>query len=151
MPSVFPVSQHPMIKAVLNRLVPAGAGFPGAGDLDLIELLDRAASAHASTRRMFVEGMRQISVESARRHGKSFQDLPAAEQDGLLRYVEGQQRAFFEALVSHVYTSYYSHATVIELLGLEVRAPQPLGHALPPFDPTITRAMSERRPFYRRT
>lgn len=150
MASVFPFSQHPMIKAVLNRLVPAGAGFPGAGDLDLIAHLDGAANAAAATRRMFVEGMRQIGVESERRHAKSFEDLAAAEQDAVLRHVEGEHRAFFEALVSQVYTSYYSHAVVIQLLGLEARPPQPLGHALPPFDPTITRVMSARRPLYRR-
>ena len=98
---------------------------------------------------MFVEGMRRIGVESERRHAKVFEDLAAAEQDAVLRHVESEHRAFFEALVSQVYQGYYSHPAVIQLLGLEVRPPQPLGHALPPFDATLSRSMGQRGALYR--
>ncbi len=149
MARVFPASQHPLIRAVLNRLIPAGGGFPGAGDLDLLDHLDRAAVSSAGTRRMFVEGVRQIGLESERRHAKGFEDLAVAEQDAVLRNIESERRAFFETLVSHVYQGYYSHPTVIQLLGLEGRPPQPLGHALPPFDAAVTHSMSKRGALYR--
>jgi hypothetical protein len=149
MASVYPASQHPLIRAALNRLVPAGDGFPGAGALDLLDHLDRSASV-SGNRRMFVEGMRQIGLESERRHGKAFEDLSAAEQDAVLGHVESEHRAFFGALVSHVYQGYYSHPAVIRLLGLEARPPQPLGHTIAPFDPGTTRSMSQRSPLYRR-
>ena len=68
----------------------------------------------------------------------------------MLRHVEGEHRAFFEGLVSHVYQGYYSHPTVIQLLGLEARPPQPLGYTLPPFDAAITRPMSKRGALYQR-
>jgi hypothetical protein len=146
---VFPASQHPLIRAVLNRLIPAGGGFPGAGELDLLDHLDRAACSSAETRRMFVDGMRQIGVESGQRHGRAFEELAPAEQDAVLRHVESDRRAFFEALVSQVYQGYYSHPAVVRLLGLEARPPQPLGHALAPFDVTLVRSMSARAPLYR--
>ena len=149
MPRVFPESQHPLVRAVLNRLVPPGGGFPGAGDLELLHHLDRAASASTAIRRMFVEGMRQIAVESERRHARSLEDLTPALQDAVLRQVEGEHRAFFESLVSQTYQAYYSHPTIVQLLGLEARPPQPLGHALPPFDPTLTRPVSTRGALYR--
>ena len=149
MPSVFPASQHPMIRTVLNRLVPAGSGFPGAGDLDLLDHLDRAANASASSRRMFVEGFQRIALESESRHARVFEELSGSEQDSVLRHVESERRAFFEALVSRVYESYYSHPDVIRLLGLEARPPQPLGHTLPPFDSSVTRSMGQRGPLYR--
>jgi gluconate 2-dehydrogenase subunit 3-like protein len=149
MARVFPASQRPLIRAVLNRLIPAGGGFPGAADLDLLDHLDGAACSSSAARRMFVEGMRQIGLESERRHGKGFEDLVAAEQDAVLRHVEAEHRAFFEALVSHVYQGYYSHPAVIQLLGLEARPPQPLGHSLPPFDAAVTGPMSKRRALYR--
>jgi len=149
MPSVFPASQHAVIKAILNRLVPAGAGFPGAGDLDLLVHLERAAGSSPAARRMFVHGVRQIGLESERRHARIFEDLAADDQDAVLRHVESQHPTFFEALVTHVYLGYYSHPAVIERLGLEARPPQPLGHVLPPFDPAITRSMSQRGPLYR--
>ena len=149
MPSVFPASQHPMIRAVLNRLVPAGSGFPGAGDLDLLDHLDRAANASARARRLFVEGFRRIALESERRHGVAFEAMSAPDQDAVLRHLESEHGMFFDALVTHVYLGYYSHPDVITLLGLEARPPQPLGYSLPPFDPTVIRSMRGRGTLYR--
>jgi len=149
MAKVFPASQFPLLKAVLNRLIPAGGEFPGAGDLDLVDHLDRVAASSPAARRMFVDGLRQINLGSERRDARAFEDLAPAEQDAVLRNVEGEHRAFFEALVSHVYQAYYSHPAVIQLLGLEARPPQPLGHALPPFDAGITHSMSKRGTLYR--
>lgn len=149
MAKTFPASQHPLIRAVLNRLIPADAGFPAAGDLDLIDHLDRAAGSSAGTRRLFVDGMRQIALESEQRHGQGFEDLDAAKQDAVLQHVEREHLAFFEALVRDVYQRYYSHPTVIQLLGMEARPPQPLGHMLPPFDAAVTRTMSKRAALYR--
>ena len=98
---------------------------------------------------MFVEGIRQVRLESERRHARAFEELAGAEKDAVLRHVEGASPRFFEALVSQVYQGYYSHPTVVRLLGLEVRPPQPLGHTLPPFDPTLMRSMSQRGALYR--
>lgn len=146
---VFPPRTHALIRAAMNRLVPAGAGFPGAGDLDLIDALDRVAGESAATARLFVEGVRQIGAESERRHGPAFEDLGGSDQDAVLQAVEREQPAFFEALVRWVYVLYYSHPTVIPLLGLEMRPPQPLGHVLPPFDTALTEAMRKRGPLFR--
>jgi len=139
MAKAFPDGQIPLLRAALNRLIPPGGDFPGAGDLELLDHLDRVACASPRARRMFVEGVRLMALESGRRHGTAFEDLPPAEQDTVLRHVETSQPAFFEAFVSEVYQAYYSHPAVIALLGLEVRPPQPLGHALPPFDAAVTR------------
>lgn len=146
----FSDSQIPMLKAALNRLVPPGGDFPGAGDLDLLDHVDRVACGSPRARRMFVEGVRQIVLESERRHGQSFEALASREQDAVLRHVEAGQRAFFEALVSHVYQAYYNHPTIIALLELEARPPQPLGHALAPFDAAIIRSAGARAPLYRK-
>jgi len=149
MAGAFSVSQIPLLRAALNRIIPPGGDFPGAGDLDLLDHLDRVACASARARRMFVEGVRLIALESERRHGTSFEDLAPAEQDTVLRHVEAGQRAFFEVFVSEVYQAYYSHPTVVVLLGLEVRPPQPLGHALLPFDAAVTRPPAGRGALYR--
>lgn len=150
MPRAFSGFQVPLLKAALNRLVPPGGDFPGAGDLDLLDHLDRVACTTPSTRRMFVEGVRQIALESERRHGQSFENLASGDQDVVLRQVEAGQGAFFEAFVSTVYQAYYNDSAVIALLGLEARPPQPLGHALPPFDAAIMRSTAGRAAIYRK-
>ncbi len=146
---VFPPRTHALINAALNRLVPAGSGFPGAGDLSLIDALDRAAGESPATARRFVEGVRQIGLDSEQRHGRAFEELDGADQDAVLRAVEGEQPAFFESFVRWVYVLYYSHPAVIPLLGLETRPPQPLGHALPPFHTAMTAAMRTRAALFR--
>ena len=150
MSRAFSDSQVPLLKAALNRLVPPGGDFPGAGDLDLLDHLGRVACATPSALRMFMEGVRQIALESERRHGQSFEDLASGEQDAVLRQVETGQRAFFEAFVSTVYQAYYNHPAIIALLGLEARPPQPLGHALPLFDAAIIRSAAGRAALYRK-
>ena len=150
MPKALAASQRALLRSALDRLIPAGGGFPGAGDLDdLLDHLDGAAASSPGMRRMFAEGLRQIGIESERRHGRVFEDLDGAAQDAVLRHVEGEHPAFFEALVRHAYQGYYSHPTVVRLLGLEARPPQPLGHACPAFDAAITRSMSQRGALYR--
>ena len=150
MARAFSDSQIPLLRAALNRLVPPGGDFPGAGDLDLQDHLDRVACPSPRARRMFVDGVRLIALESGRRHGTSFEDLAPADQDTVLQHVETNQRAFWDVLVSEVYQAYYSHPTIIVLLGLEVRPPQPLGHALPSFDAAVTRPTAGRGALYRK-
>jgi len=149
MARAFPDSQIPLLRAALNRLIPPGGDFPGAGDLELLDHLDRVACGSPRARRMFVEGVRLIALESERRYGTSFEELAPADQDTVLQHVEAGQRVFFDAFVSEVYQAYYSHRTIIDLLGLEVRPPQPLGHVLPPFDAAVTRPTAGRRALYR--
>jgi len=149
MAGAFSVTQIQLLKAALNRIIPPGGDFPGAGDLDILDHLDRVACASPRARRMFVEGVRLIALESERRHGTPFADLSPGDQDTVLRHVETNQRAFFEAFVSEVYQAYYSHRVIVALLGLEVRPPQPLGHPLPPFDATVTRPPAGRGALYR--
>jgi hypothetical protein len=149
MARVFADSQVPVMRACLNRLIPAEGDFPGAGDLDLVDHLDRVAAASAATRRMFADGVRAIELESEHRHTRAFAELDGPTQDAVLEGVERVHPVFFEALVCAVYGAYYSHAAVIERLGLDVRAPQPLGHALAQFPEAITEAIGKRPPLYR--
>jgi len=150
MTRVLEPGAHGLVRAALNRLIPAGGQFPGAGDIDLIPLLDEAAGASPAAIRMYAEGILQIALESERRYRQRFDELTGAEQEAVLRAIEQAQPAFFETLLRQVYVLYYSHPSVIPLLGLGTEPPQPAGHALTAFDPALTSAMGQRPPLYRR-
>jgi len=150
MARVFEPGTHALLRAVLNRLIPAGNQFPGAGDVELLPRLDEAAGASPMAIRMYVDGVQQITLESERRYQRRFEELAGAEQDSVLRAIDQERPVFFESLLRQVYVLYYSQPIVMPLLGLEAGSPQPAGHALPPFDPALTRAMGQRPPFYRR-
>jgi hypothetical protein len=51
--------------------------------------------------------------------------------------------------VQHTYSGYYSHPTVIRLLGLEARPPQPRGYHLEPLDFTLLDNVKQRGSLYR--
>ena len=146
--------QRALLAAVLNRIVPARDDLRGAGDLGVADAIDATLAASPTLRRLFLEGLLLIELESARRAGsaaRDFGDLDADQQDDALRAVELAWPAFFAALVSHTYRGYYTLPEVHAAIGYPDRPPQPLGHRLPAFDPALLARQRQRAPFWRRT
>ena len=59
-------------------------------------------------------------------------------------------QAFFAALIEHTYRGYYTDPRVYTAIGYTHRPPQPLGHELPLFDPSLLEKQRQRAPFWRR-
>lgn len=146
---VLTPSQAELLRLVLNRLVPASGPFPPAGDLGLVAHLDRVAGAAPDARRILLEGLQRIEMLAGRGRPGGFATLPGDEQDAVLHDVEHQHPAPFEALLQHTFSAYYSHPTVVQLLGVE-GPPQPRGHPVEAFDAGLTENVRRRRPVYRR-
>jgi hypothetical protein len=142
-------AQRALLKAVLNRIVPAGADLPGAGDLDVGERIEHTLAGSPRLSRLFLDGLREIEITAG--VAPEFVDLDAARQTGVLEEVEQHAPAFFVALVEHTYRGYYALAAVQRAVGFEPRPPQPLGHTLPPFDPALLDQQRQRAPFWRQT
>ena len=149
MPAFFVASQQTLLSHVLNRLIPATGDFPGAGDLGVVSYIDTVVGRFAELKRLFAEGLTHIALVSQAQQGQEFIDLADDHKDAVLRQVETLHPAFFEALVQHTYSGYYSHPTVVRLLGLEARPPQPRGYHLEPLDPTLLDNIKQRSPLYR--
>ena len=149
MPAFFVASQQTLLSHVLNRLIPATDDFPGAGDLGVASYVDTVVGRSAELKRLFAEGLTHIALASQALQGQEFIDLADDQKDAVLRQVETLHPAFFEALVQHTYSGYYSHPTVIRLLGLEARPPQPRGYHLEPLDLTLLDRVKQRGPLYR--
>jgi hypothetical protein len=144
--ATFTPAQRELVRLVLNRLIPAEAGFPAAGDLGIADHLEAIAATAPAARRGLLEALGEI--ERAGGRGGGFAALPGEAQDAALRDVEGRHRELFEALVLHTYSGYYSHPEVVRLLGV-TEPPQPRGYLLEPFDPALTAAVGKRPPLYR--
>ena len=149
MPAFFVASQQLLLSAVLNRLIPAADDFPGAGDLGIASYVDMVVGRFADLRRLFAEGLTHIALVSQAQQGQEFIPLADDHKDAVLRQVETLHPVFFEALVQHTYSGYYSHPTVIRLLGLEARPPQPRGYHLEPLDLTLLDHVKQRGSLYR--
>jgi hypothetical protein len=148
-PSFFTAAQHEFLAGILNRIVPAGGNFPGAGDLGVVSYLDAVVGRVADLKRLFAQGLAQIAIASQAQYGREFVGLSDGQKDAVLHHVETTDPAFFEALVQHTYSGYYSNPTVIRLLGLEVWPPQPRGYHLEPFDLGLLDNIKQRGLLYR--
>ena len=144
MTAATPQLDRPLLAAVLDRLIPAGDGFPGAGSIATDYVLT-TAERDPTLAALLAAGLAAVTVEA----GGALFDVPDAEQDALLRRVEAAQPAFFDALVTHTYSGYYSNPLVQQLIGLEPGPPHPRGHLLEPTDWTILERVRALPPLYR--
>jgi hypothetical protein len=139
-------ARRDLLAVVLDTLVPAGDGFPGAGAAALDHVLGMAA-ASADLERLLSDGLRVVE-ETSQRDG-DFASLSADGREALLRRVEQSHAEFFEALVRHTYDGYYSHPAVIARLGLDATPLHPRGHRVETMDlPDLARVRA-RGPIYR--
>ena len=148
-PAFFAAVQRELLVRVLNCLVPAAGAFPGAGDLDVASYLDRVVGQSAALKRLFAQGFVQLTLTSQAQYAQPFTMLLEGQCDAVLRHVETMAPEFFEALVTHTYSGYYSHPAIVRLLGMEGRPPQPRGHHLEPLDLNLLDNIKQRQPIYR--
>jgi len=148
-PNFFAAAQRELLAVVLNYLVPAAGAFPGAGDLGVGSYLDRVVGQSAALKRLFAQGLVQITLTSQAQYAQPFSVLLEGQCEAVLRHVETTAPEFFEALVTHTYSGYYSDPTIVRLLGLEGRPPQPRGYHLEPLDLSLLDNIKQRQPIYR--
>ena len=142
-------AQRDLLRAVLDRLIPADDHFPGAGELGIGPVVERSLVNSGTARRRFLEGLATIDVTSWRVADAGFLDLSSEQQDAVLKSVEQAAPEFFDQLVNLTYRGYYVNPTIIGLVGAETRPPQPIGHVLPAFDPALLAKVRARGPIYR--
>lgn len=150
-PSVLEPDRRALLSAILDRLIPREGGRAGAGESGVGDYVERTLAVSASLRRRILDGLVEVDLASNRSTGRGFEGLDPEMQDAVLRAVELTDPPWFAALISHAYRGYYTLARVHAAIGYESRPPQPLGHTLPPFDPSLLDLQRSREPFWRRT
>jgi len=146
---VFTEAQESLLLDIMNRIIPAEDGFPGAGDLGLASHIDSAVGGSALLMRLFLDGLSHVEIEAHQAAAKEFSDPSPGEKDQVLKSVERERPGFFRALVQHTYNDYYTNPAVFPLIGYEGRPPQPGGYPMKPFDPSLLDNVKKRLPLYR--
>jgi len=138
-------ARRDLLALVLDTLVPASGGFPGAGAVALDHVLAVAAASAE------LESLLARIAEAARADGVSgFAGLSPGDRENVLRRIERSHPDFFDALVRHTYDGYYAHPTVIARLGLEPGPLHPRGHRIETADLPDLARVATRGPIYRR-
>ncbi len=141
-------SQHALVTAMLDRLIPPQDDMPGAGEVGVADYLDSIAAGSGQLARLFSRGLQGVEIAAARL-GPGFDGLSGDQQDEVLRGVESANPEFFDRLVAHTYNGYYGNPTVVEALGIDPRPPQPRGNSVERGDLGSLRAVMERGQAYR--
>ena len=116
-----------LVGAVLDTLIPSGNGLPPAADIALDFILNEA---HVSPD--FAS-----HVEAILSHLADFTNLDATQREAALQQAQQHEPKALADLLRLTYAAYYTDPSVLDILGSERRPPQPLGHTLAPFDPSL--------------
>ena len=167
--TVLTDAQRGLLTQVVDRIVPAGGGLPGAGEIGVAEFVESASGSkqgqdrrpraepapysirggNPSATRLLVDGLKLIEMTAVRHGPGAFSDLDGDTQDEVLRAVESESPEFFSELVRLTYVGYYSQPRIAAGLGLEARPPQPLGYELEQADLSPLDNVRKRGPVYR--
>ena len=140
--------QQALLTAVLNRIVPAHADMPAAGDLGVADFVANIAAAATHRRRILLDGLAQIEI-AAQERGASFDALPPATQTATMQAVADANPAFFQELVTQTYRGYYTNATVFDQL--KYRPPNRADYHPQPFDESLLEPVRQRGPIWAQT
>ena len=146
--SFFSAAQIELVNEVLNRIIPANEELPGAGEI-AVNYLDQVVGGSPRLKRIFNHGLSQIEVGAYRMYTQDFPSLSGEQIDVVLRQVEVDEGEFFDLLVRQTYNGYYTDPRIVELLGLEARPPQPLGHRVDQGNITLIENVKNRGIAYR--
>ena len=139
--NIFDAAQRDLLRAALNRIVPASGDMPGAGDLGIGAFVEGVVAGSGKLRRAFLDGLVQIEL-AAQQRGGSFISLSPQAQSETLQAIEVEQSEFFQTLVTQTYRGYYTDETVFDLL--KYRAPNRADYNPTPLDESLLEPVRQR-------
>lgn len=124
---------------LLDTLLPGDADFPpGRGIAARLRAHDRFGQP--------LEGVLQALPDG-------FDQMAQADRIAAVQQAEAADPVTFDALIIGAYSLYYTDPAVAHVIGRltghSAAPPQPLGHALAPFDPAMVAVPAGRGPLYR--
>ena len=109
--AVLTAAQGVALTAALNQLIPAGAGMPAAGDVQVARYIDGVMADAPHLRQPILGLLTQLP------DAEQITQLPVAELEARLASLQQAQPEQFAVLLQATYTGYYSHPTVLAKLG----------------------------------
>ena len=125
--AVLTTSQRRAFDCVLDLIVPPSPDgrMPGAADVDVLHYLLESEPASMPTLR---GELNRLETDAQLRFGAAFADLDPHARQRLVNSLRLDDPHFLRGLALHTFTCYYQHDRVLAALGIEPRAPYPLGY-----------------------
>jgi hypothetical protein len=140
-----------MLASLLDEVVPPSADgrLPGAGALGLTHHIARTVERTPMLRPVLEYGLSALADLARKTNPKGFAALSPPERADLWREFAASDQFFLPAFLFLVYSGYYQHPRVVEVLGLEPRAPHPKGYPMEADDLTLLEPVRRRGKIYR--
>ena len=134
-----------LIKAILNRLIPANDELPAAGDMGLSPEIISLAAKQGRFNKLFSR-----AVNRFKSHNTDFIDIDSNSQDQRIDEFEHKEPELFETLINISYIVYYKQSVVHKKIGWNGAPPQPDGNKMLPWNDSVLVNIRNRDPFWRK-
>lgn len=135
--------------AFVATIIPAGEGaapMPSAADVDAFRAMSAEEYDTHWRARLTV-----VDQEAISHYGSGLAALTPAERTALITELQRAEPHLVKALIVRTASLYYMDDQVVNLLGLEARAPYPQGNKLPETDWSLLDPVKQRGGNWRRT
>jgi hypothetical protein len=134
-----------ILDALARIIIPASADGkrPSGAEVGFAEHV-----AQGSTE-WLTQGLEAVEQAALAAHGASFMALDGAQQAALVDAIKRKQFRFFGELANQLMLCYYQHEHVMPAIGMEARAPFPLGYNPIDGDFSLLEPVYERGQIYR--
>jgi hypothetical protein len=138
------------MRIVLDRIIPAVDGLPGAGSMGLLETVEEMAAGHGRFRTALVRFLDALSLDMEVEAAGGFTALSEERQVEAIREIESSLTREFNHMLEAVYLAYYSDPRVHQRIGWRTGPLQPHGFQLAKFDASVLEKVRQREPFWRK-
>ena len=151
-PRRFNPDERAALAVLLDSIVPAGEDgrMPSAGALGIESDIEAALDQMPGLKAMIEQSLAALHRMASARDPRGLAALSADARAELVHELESGEHAFPPVLVLKTYAAYYGHPRVLELLGMEPRAPHPKGYAMKANDLELLEPVRRRAPMYRK-
>lgn len=145
LPPLAPLHER-TLNALAQLVIPPGIDGvrPGGGEVGLAEHVRRLANLD-----WLLPGLDALEQAAQEKQSQPFAALDAASQLALVEPLKRKQFRFYGELANQLMLCYYQHERVLPALGMEARAPFPLGYNPIDGDFSLLEPVYERGPIYR--
>lgn len=114
--AAHPGNERNLLKVVIDELIPANGGMPGASEAGGVDYLEKLFLRDAKVARQIRQILTAIENLSQKQFQKSFVVLSQDKKVALLTALEQQDPGSFKTLCDSVYESYYEQPQVWKLI-----------------------------------
>jgi len=134
------------LDALAQLIIPPSADGkrPGGGEIGFVDHVQQMGDTT-----WLLAGLDGLEAAAQEQHGLPFAELDAAQRLAIVEPQKRKQFRFYGELANQLMLCYYQHERVLPAIGMEARAPFPLGYYPIDGDLSLLEPVYERGPIWR--